>query len=135
MIGNGTGMKPAFMLSLVLLSLVALVGSCTYLLRWHSTQLDSSYALGYRTAQLEYAAEVGKKSAQGVQSARVERATRDRTVQAVQEKANEVQRATPSPVCSFTEYDLGLLNGTIEVGNSGLRVHGSAGVSGTGEVH
>lgn len=101
---------------------------------WHSNSVSEGYKQGYRTAQLEYEAAKGKKSVQAVQSARAERDTQEKHVRKVQEKANAVQKVQPSPGCTWTVDDLGLLNGTIETGNSWLRVHETSEVSRAREV-
>lgn len=98
------------------------------LVSWYSSELQDSYKQGYSTAYLEMAAQAGKKSAQAVQSARQVRSTQDKRVQDVRKKADEVQSASPSTGCGFSESDLGLLNGTIDTGNSWMRVHETTGV-------
>lgn len=101
---------------------------------WNSA-LDTAYKRGYSAAELKQQAQALKAVVPAVQSARAERATQDKRVQVVRKKADEVQKAPVSPGCSFTDADLGLLNGPIDAGNFQLRVHSVTGVSGTGEVH
>lgn len=100
---------------------------------WHSAQLEISYKQGYVAAENKFAQEALKKSVKGVRSAREARGTQEKAVQAVRKKANEAQ-AQASTVCTFSNSDVGLLNGTIDVGNAGLRVHGDPGVPGARKV-
>lgn len=98
------------------------------LVSWYSDQVTTSYKQGYSTAQLEYKASAAEKSAKAVQSARQVRSTQEKRVQDVRKKADEVQKVPVSPGCAFTESDVGLLNSTIDTGNSWLRVHTTTGV-------
>lgn len=101
---------------------------CLRLFSAHSAEVQDSYKQGYSAAQTEFLAAAAKKSAKAVQSARQVRSTQDKRVQDVRKKADEVQSASPSTNCGFTESDLGLLNGTIDTGNSWMRVHETTGV-------